>query len=204
MSPGVLSRHTVVLPQVAASINLAGHLVHDLGPVTGFEVVVDARPLSTATEDFTEWLVKLLAEAGVSKVLVHGSHPEFVGWASQYAAKANLAVTFHEPGLLPAETFEVQAANQITFGGLMQLTINDDGSVTIDLPHGVLVERAPHRLVVRRDVDDVKDAPVTKKIEAEDPEPWVHTNGNRFTNEQARTITERLTRRPRSAAERGL
>lgn len=149
------SRPTIVLPRVAANGREAIDKVFEQEKsISGREVVVDIRRLVTASEGYVDTLAGHLKYVRAAKVLVHGTHPDFVEWFSRRAKYVELEFEVYDAGKLPADPASKpipHPANRITFGDLLHLAVNGDGSVTIDLPHGVLVERTPRMLVIRRD-----------------------------------------------------
>lgn len=69
---------TLTLPQLVAGRDLAAEAVQKLGPLTGSEVRVDARPLVSGTASFAGQLVRsALLDGGAATLTVIGGPADF-------------------------------------------------------------------------------------------------------------------------------
>ena len=69
---------TLTLPQLVAGRDLAAEAVRKLGPLTGADVRVDARPLVSGTASFAGQLVRsTLIDGGAARLVVLGGPAEF-------------------------------------------------------------------------------------------------------------------------------
>jgi hypothetical protein len=70
---------TLTLAQLVAGRQLAAEAVSQLGPISGAEVVVDARPMVSGTASFAGQLIRsVLLEGGAARMSLIGGPAEFV------------------------------------------------------------------------------------------------------------------------------